>query len=255
MASGIRKPGDFCWINMLTPQPTDARAFFGALLGWTYAEIPGVGHLIQVGGRDVGGLFDLAAPNTPPGTPPMIGVMMKVESADVTAAKATSLGGRTKPAFDIGDQLRMAVCFDPAGVEFDIWESKRGHGTEINSREPGAPTWFELMTTDTDGARTFYQDLFGWTSEQGPMPGGVYTRFRLSGEPVGGMMALTPEMGALPPQWRTYFTVGDAHATAQRAVELGGTLCMRVIAVPGVGEFCGITSPQGVSFCVIAYAQ
>ena len=67
MTTGTRKTGEFCWINMLTPQPAEAREFFGKLLGWTYVEMPGMGHAMQVGGRDIGGLFDLDGPNTPPG--------------------------------------------------------------------------------------------------------------------------------------------------------------------------------------------
>ncbi len=78
MAKGLRRTGDFCWINMLTPAPAAARAFFAELLGWAYAEIPGVGHTILVDGHAVGGLFDLASPQTPAGTPPLIGVMVKV---------------------------------------------------------------------------------------------------------------------------------------------------------------------------------
>jgi len=55
MAKGTRESGEFCWINMLTPQPEQARAFFGELLGWTYVEMPGIGHRVQVGGHDMGG--------------------------------------------------------------------------------------------------------------------------------------------------------------------------------------------------------
>ena len=58
----LRKAGEFCWINMLTPRPAEAMEFFAAVLGWTYFEMPGIGHGIQVGGRDIGGLFDLARP-------------------------------------------------------------------------------------------------------------------------------------------------------------------------------------------------
>ena len=36
MATGIRRTGDFCWINMLTPNPAKAREFFAKLLDWTY---------------------------------------------------------------------------------------------------------------------------------------------------------------------------------------------------------------------------
>ena len=46
--TGTRKPGEFCWINMLTPQPEQARDFFGKLLGWSYFEMPGIGHGVQV---------------------------------------------------------------------------------------------------------------------------------------------------------------------------------------------------------------
>src|SRR4051812_4610175 len=99
MATGTRNIGDFCWINMLTPEPAEAREFFGRILGWTYFEMAGMGYGVRVGGRDVGGMFDLAGPNTPPGLSPTIGVMVKVESADATCEKVVSLGGTTKPAF------------------------------------------------------------------------------------------------------------------------------------------------------------
>src|SRR5260221_6011133 len=126
MTERTRKAGDFCWINRLTPRSAEAREFFGKLLGWTYGEIPGMGHVVKVQGHDVGGLFDIDSPQTPPGTPPLIGVMVKVESADATAAKVTALGGKSMPAFDIMDAGRMAVCHDPNGAQFDLWESKEG---------------------------------------------------------------------------------------------------------------------------------
>src|ERR1700730_4685900 len=94
MTTDIRKAGEFCWINMLTPQPEQARAFFGQLLGGTYFEMPGIGHGVTVCGRDVGGLFDLDSPKTPRGLPPCIGVMVKVESVDAICEKVTALGGK-----------------------------------------------------------------------------------------------------------------------------------------------------------------
>jgi hypothetical protein len=67
------------------------------------------------------------------------------------------------------------------------------------------------------------------------------------------MMQITPRMGELQPHWVTYFTVRDADATAREAVNLGGKLCMTMKDVPGVCCFCGITSPQGVTFRVVQY--
>lgn len=174
MTTGARKAGEFCWINMLTPQPAEARTFFSKLLGWTYVEMPGIGHAVQVGGRDIGGLFDLAGPNTPRGTPPLIGDMVKVENADAICARVAALGGKAMPAFDIMDQGRMAVCFDPKGAEFDVWQPRKGLGTDVDSNLRGAPSWFETMTTDVDRAAHFYSRLFGWTPEAMPMPGAVH---------------------------------------------------------------------------------
>jgi predicted enzyme related to lactoylglutathione lyase len=35
----------------------------------------------------------------------------------------------------------------------------------------------------------------------------------------------------------------------------GARICMTMKEAPGVGRFCGITSPQGVTFYVIQYTR
>lgn len=255
MAIRNRGIGEFCWINMLTPQPAAAREFFARLLGWTYVEMPGVGHRIQVDGRDAGGLFDLASPQTPPGTPPHIGVMVKVDSADAAVERVQAHGGKAQPAFDVMDQGRMAVCFDPNGAAFDVWEPKKGAGMDVDNTRHGAPSWFESMTTDVDRAAKFYPALFGWTVEPMPMDGHTYTLFKLGDVYVAGTMAITPDMGGLTPHWGVYFTVDDADAVARDAPALGARLSIPPMDVPGVGRFCGIVSPQGVPFMVMKYAE
>lgn len=254
LPKGVRRTGEFCWINILTPNPAESRDFFSKLFGWTYAEMPAhMGHVIKVGGRDIGGLFDLNGPNTPPGTPPCIGVMVKVDNADATVEKVNALGGKAMPAFDIMDKGRMAVCFDPNGGNFDVWEPKASPGTDADSSLHGASSWFETMTTDANKAATFYSKLFGWTSEVMPIPGTSYTVFKLGGVSIGGMIQITPEMGQMPSLWLTYFTVTDAEASAQLAVQLGAKICMPMMSVPTVGKFCTLTSPQGVMFYIIQY--
>lgn len=255
MTTGFRKPGDFCWINLLTPDPAAARAFYAALLDWTYTEMPGnMGHLVLVGGKTIGGLFDLANPGTPPGTPPGIGVMVHVKDADATSARAAQLGGTGKPAFDIMDQGRMAECTDPNGGAFDLWQPKLSQGADADTAVHGAPSWFETMTTDTARAAEFYRKLFGWTAEAMQLPGIEYTTFSLDGAPVAGMMAITPDMGPIPPHWAVYFTVRDTDATVAQATALGATTHVPAQDIPGVGRFAGLTSPQGVMFYVIRYA-
>jgi predicted enzyme related to lactoylglutathione lyase len=66
-------------------------------------------------------------------------------------------------------------------------------------------------------------------------------------------MKITPEMAGVKPHWTTYFTVNDADEAARAAVGLGAELHVALHDIPGIGRFCGITSPQGVKFHVINY--
>ena len=191
MTTGLRQPGDFCWVNIMTPRLADDRAFFGALLGWTFNAME-FGHTILVGGRPVGAIF--------PDKTPVIGVMMKVESADAAGERVRALGGQAQPAFDVAGAGRMTVCHDPTGAEFDVWEPRAMHGTDGDSDAMGAPTWFELATTDTGLAETFYASLFGWKNE--------HARFKSGSASC----------------WATYFAVGDPEDAQRRALALGGSM-------------------------------
>ena len=117
MATGIRRAGDFCWINILTPEPAEAMEFFAKVLGWTYFEMPGIGHGMQVDGRNIGGLFDLHGPNCPPES-----AMYRRDGQGRRCRRDLRAGRRPrrpiKQTCDIGDQGRMAVCHDPNGAQF-----------------------------------------------------------------------------------------------------------------------------------------
>jgi predicted enzyme related to lactoylglutathione lyase len=253
MPTGFRRPGEFCWINVLSPDPAGARHFFADLLGWEFSDLMGVGDFVFVHGSRIGGLFDLNGPQAPAGTPPGIGLMVRVESADAMAARVTQLGGTAKPAVDVEGHGRMAECTDPNGAMFDLWEPGTSPGTDVDGILHGAPSWFENMASDRDRASEFYQQLFGWTAETNDMGDFTYTSFKLDDSYVAGMMQITPEMGSFPSHWGVYFTVDDADAAAARASELGGQVVLPPRDIPGIGRFAGIISPQGVMFYVIRY--
>lgn len=241
---------------MLTPQPDAAVEFFGKLLGWTFADMNGMGYVVMVDGHNIGGLFDLKGPNTPPSARAHIGVMLKVDNADNCTARVVSLGGSSKPPFDVMEQGRMAVCHDPSGAEFDIWQPMKMAGTDVDGMIHGAAGWFECVTTNVESSTKFYCALFGWTSETQMMGPMEYTTFSLAGTPVAGMVSasdFSPDEGEVRSHWGTYFTVDDADVAAATALSLGGTVNIPVTEVPGMGKFCGINSPQGVPFYVMQY--
>ena len=57
--TGIRKAGDICWINILTPRPAAHVSFSPSCSAGRNTEMPGMGHRVHVGGHDICGLFDL----------------------------------------------------------------------------------------------------------------------------------------------------------------------------------------------------
>jgi predicted enzyme related to lactoylglutathione lyase len=165
------------------------------------------------------------------------------------------LDGIASTAFEPMGQGQMAVCIDPTGGQFDIWEPSNGPRTGVDSSLHGAPSWFELTTGDIDRAAAFYSGLFGWTPEFLPVPGSKCAVFKLGELRVAGLLSLTPHMLSQRSRWETFFTVRDVDQAARDALDLGATLSEPVLEVAGIGRFCGITSPQGLAFHLIAHAR
>jgi len=255
MPQGPRRAGEFCWINILTPRPDEARAYFNAVLGWTYDAMPGgLGHVIHAHGQDVGAIFDVGRPDRAGDCEPCIGIMIQVPDAIAATAQARQLGGSAKAPLDLGTRARMAVCHDPLGAEFDVLEPRSFAGTEADSTLHGAPSWIECFTSDVERATAFYAGLFGWNAQPMPSHVGPYTVFQLAGAPVAGLCALSEVMPSQVPNWHTYFTVEDPDAAARLTLELGGHVTMGPRDVPSAGRMCGLVSPQGVPFRVIRYS-
>ena len=118
----------------------------------------------------------------------------------------------------------------------------------------GAISWSELMTSDVDAAKKFYQNLFGWAFDDMPMEKTTYSVVQVNGEETAGIMPMPPDAGAMPPVWGIYVTVDDVDATAEKAVSQGAKICRAPWDVPGVGRMCVIQDPQGAYFSIIQYA-
>ncbi|MDY7015278.1 MAG: VOC family protein, partial [Cyanobacteriota bacterium] len=111
----------------------------------------------------------------------------------------------------------------------------------------GEFSWCELMTTNTEAAKTFYSQLLGWTLEDMSMEGTQYTTISADGREIGGMMSVSAPgvQGNPPPHWGVYVTVEDVDASVQKAEELGATVLLSPQNIPDVGRFSIIQDPQG----------
>jgi predicted enzyme related to lactoylglutathione lyase len=249
-------PGTFCWPELSTTDQKAAVNFYRTLFGWDVNDSPigpdEVYSTFQLRGKSVGAAYNQRPEERQHNVPPHWNSYVAVASADDAAKKAASLGAKVlAPAFDVMDVGRMAILQDPAGAAFQVWEAKKHIGAQI-MREPGALTWTELHTTDTEASKKFYTSLFGWKEKTSDAAGMPYTEFSV-GDTVGaGMMAMNDQMknAHVPPHWMVYFQTTDVDATANKAKSLGGNLLVPPMDIPNVGRFSVISDPQGAAFAV-----
>src|SRR5687768_11425437 len=98
----------------------------------------------------------------------------------------------------------------------------------------GAPVWVDLFTADTDAARAFYGELFGWTSESAGDEYGGYISFSKDGHPVAGCMKNDGTSGA-PDMWSVYLATENAEKTVEDATAHGAQVIVPAMAVGPLG--------------------
>ena len=98
----------------------------------------------------------------------------------------------------------------------------------------------EIRSADPDATRAFFGQLFGWTYNDGAVPG--YT-FVDTGVPDALYTAISPLQGDA--DLVTFFIgVDDMAASISEATRLGGKVVQEPVTVPGV-QFALIADPQG----------
>lgn len=110
----------------------------------------------------------------------------------------------------------------------------------------GAPCWADLWTSDVEGSRKFYSELFGWEAlEPNPEFGG-YFMFIRQGAPVAGGMGDMSDQQA-DNTWKVYLATDDAAALAGRSEAQGAKLFMPPVPVADLGVQVLMTDPTGVT--------
>jgi uncharacterized protein len=248
-------PGRFCWVDLGTGDAADAKRFYAGLFGWT-CEDRALGDgaaytMLLLRGKSVAALYQLEAQQQATGVPPSWLSYIAVASADRAAERTPSLGGTVvMEPFDVLDVGRMAIVQDPTGGIVAIWEARTHQGAEL-MHEPNSLCWNELATTDVAGAGAFYEGLLGWGLDRRHQGETGYVVFRQGEHMTGGMRAIRPEWGAVPPHWLVYFSVEDCDATLARAERLGGVVESPPADISGIGRCAILCDPQGARFAVI----
>src|SRR4051812_29828418 len=183
--------GVTCWVDTEQPDLDAAAAFYAALFGWTLTDaVPaGAGDPYLVATLDGQGAAALAPAID--GRSASWNTYVAVENTDATAAAVPSLGGGVvKPPTDAGPGGRWALCRDPLGAEFRLWQARRRLGAQLVNA-PGSWNFSDLHTPDRDRALAFYGSLFGWVTSE--LPGGAGTMLQVPG--YGDHLAATVDPG------------------------------------------------------------
>ncbi len=119
----------------------------------------------------------------------------------------------------------------------------------------GSFIWYELMTTDADAAKAFYDKVAGWDiAAASASPGMDYRMIvRADGGMTGGVFALNDEMlgqGAKP-CWLGYIGVDDCDAAAKAVEAKGGKVVMPPMDVPMAGRIAMVSDCCGAPYYIM----
>ena len=91
-------------------------------------------------------------------------IYFATDDAAADTARVKALGGQViVDPMTIGDSGVMAICVDPTGAVFGLWQTVNMIGASVEN-EHGAMAWHEVDTRDSAAACKFYGELFNLTA-------------------------------------------------------------------------------------------
>lgn len=251
--------GTFCWADLLPADQERAIAFYSAVAGWN-ATVTGAeygGYAMAYNGHPapevmVAGINPAVSDLDPGWT-----VYLATSDLGATLASVIASGGEQLMArMDIPGMGAMALCREPAGATFGIWEAT-GHAGFGAYGEPGAFCWAEVHSTDAGATRAFFEDAFGLRSttlEESP----AFTYYQLSApgepEPTFGVMQLGGDHAAKTSAFSAYLYLADVDDAIARALAAGATLDRPAVDT-GFGRMATLLDSEGAAIRVIDPAQ
>jgi predicted enzyme related to lactoylglutathione lyase len=242
-----------CWIDLLTRDPDEARAFYGDLFGWTSEEA----------GPEYGGYINFYKEGIPvagcakndgqAGAPDGWTIYLATDDVKATADAAADNSGQVlMPPMDVMDLGSMTIIADPGGAVVGAWQPGLHKGFGVYG-EPGTPSWFELHAREYDLTVAFYRVVFGWeTHVTSDTPEFRYTTLGEGEDQLAGIMdasAFLPE--GTPAHWSVYFGVEDTDVALASIAFLGGRVVTGAEDTP-YGRIATAADPTGAQFKLVA---
>ncbi|AXJ08779.1 VOC family protein [Arthrobacter sp. PM3] len=253
--------GELCWTDLQTRDVEAAKAFYGAVFGWRFEDLPtpgGGSYAKAFLGDD---LVTVLAPQNPPqGTPQAAAdgpgrwhvYFATGDARDLAAELAHSAGRLEFGPEAIGDTGTLVFFAPPGGGTTGAWQAGSHFGA-ARIQAAGSLAWAELLTPEPQAAVGFFQQLFGHEVTEYPQDdGGTYTTLMVDGAEVAGIARVPGDaQDTLQPGWQVYFGVPDVQAAVQAAVAAGGVVLIEPEDAGEGGAIATIQDPQGGVFSLL----
>ena len=259
------------WWDLASKDVDGTKAFYSNLLGWQWNDLmsspQGVFSVATVGDKTVAGVYTYM-PGMPLPPEPFSWVnAFWVDDADAAMERAVEKGGKViMPACDDpAGGGRKSLLTTPEGAPFVVWSGDKGIDNEAWG-EVGAAVWVEYYSRDIPRTNEFVGHVFGSRYQRVDLAcpptdmedaeGEIeyeYHWLKIDGvEPDrGGLLEMDESWGDMPSHFMVYFRVEDCEASAAKAAELGGEVCVPPTEIPP-GKFSVINDPLGATFTILA---
>jgi predicted enzyme related to lactoylglutathione lyase len=245
--------GDFVWHDLVTGNPAAARAFYGALLGWTFEDGEGIdpGYtVIRQGDLPIGGI--VLAREAAAASAEWLSYVV-VADVDRAVSATTAAGGRVhRGPLNARKDLRVAAVADPQGAAVGF--ASRGPYAATDRAVPGDINrwlWMEYVARDVAPALEFYGKIVGYGNRIGdPLPKRTYHLLTTDLPRAGVFASPWPRETSA---WLPYVRVADPAALAKRAVELGGSVLLAPRADIRAGSLAIVIDPGGAAVALQKY--
>lgn len=261
------------WADLHTPDVEKAKAFYGALLGWSFSsrfsldpEVNGIDedgdYWEKVRVTALARCHDRPAAELVEPEQPFADMTLSARwytylcVVDIAAAlrRVETAGGTVlRGPRHRGSMATVATILDPNDALICLWQPRDQAGNPF-AGTPGSLAWIELETPELDAAQSFYGKVFDWVPNSVDSPESQevvetdHRVFTTSVGPVAG--AIKPTVDEIPASWCPAFSVDDVIAATRKATDLGGIVMTDPYDVP-VGRQSVIIDPEGAVFALV----
>ena len=247
-ASQEHHPGKAILFQLVTPDLTAAKRFYGGLFGWSFRDVPGTRSpyaQAMLGNESVGALVQHALT---PGAQARSAWLEFLSAPDLDATVQTAAQNGAKiiaAPHDLPGRGREAVLADPQGAVFAVLASASGD-TPDGLNPVGDWIWRSLITSDPVADVAFYHAVFGLQSYTLPSaPGEQHLLLASDNYARATANSFPGNNPAAHAHWLGFVRVDSASAAATKAAALGGQILVQPRPDRHGGMIAVIADPMG----------